>query len=478
MIWLILRVVAFIAILAGLAWLGDILLSTEGQLQLSWNGRDYPPLTPLEAVIAAVAFIIAVWIVIKLVGLAIALLRFMLGDETAFTRWLGRSRERRGVEAAGQAQVALAGGDVEAAKKHARKATRLLGARDLTRLTNAQVADAAGDSRRARAEYRALAKEPPTAMAGVKGLLAQAERDGDTERAKKLAQAAYKMRPREAGNQTALFDLQVRDGDWTGARETLNAMTRSKTLPRDVAARRGAVVDLEIARQRQEQGDAAGALKSAEASVKAAPDFVPAASFLARQHIAAGDGSRAARLLREAWRRAPHPDLAEAFAAIEPAESPAERRKRFRDLLRANPGDHESRLTAAELAMADHDLTAARKELGDLPSTRPTHRTLALMAAVEKGEDAPESVVRGWLARAVTAPRGAHWRCSVCGAAPGQWSAVCPSCGAFDSLVWVEGGEPPEDLAPAMLPLIVEPDEEADKLDDEAAEEAVRESGA
>ena len=41
-------------------------------------------------------------------------------------------------------------------------------------------------------------------------------------------------------------------------------------------------------------------------------------------------------------------------------------------------------------------------------------RALTLMAAIERGAGADDSVVRGWLTRALSAPRGPQWVCDKC----------------------------------------------------------------
>lgn len=479
MIWLIARVLMFVALLVALDFVFALLVDTEGRVALQIGGMEYPPLTPLEFLAMLALVMLAGFLFFKLMGLAVATVRFLMGDQTALSRFWARAKERRGLESLSAGMVALAEGDLAAAEASARKATRLLGARDLTSLLNAQVAEAKGDLTGAKTHYRLLAKEPETAILGVKGLLTQAVKSGDTDRAVKLAQHAFAIRPRDAAVQQTLFDLQVKGGAWDGARATLAAMARSKTLPDDVARRRGAVVSLEMARAARAAGDKAAALKAADAAVTAAPGLAPAAVFAAEAHAEADEGKKAARILREAWRLAPQPALAEAFAALAPSESPSERRRRFRDLISANETHAESALLAAELAIADHDWSAARKALGALAETNPTHRSLAMMAAVEKSEGAPDSVVRGYLARAITAPRGAHWTCDKCAAAPGHWSAVCPSCGSFDTLDWRETASEPESFQASMLPLIVGDDADKareDALDDEAVEEAVREA--
>jgi HemY protein len=484
MVFLALRVILLALAVVMVGAIVGLLVDSDGQVTLRVMGREYPPLSLFEAVFALGVFAVLVYLAYKLVRLGIATLRFLLGDETALTRFWARSKERRGLDALSKGMVAMAEGDAKTADAHARRATRLLGKRALTQLLNAQVADALGETSRARAHYRALAKEPETGLIGVKGLLDQAVKAGETDRAMKFAAHAFAMSPRDPAIQSTLFELQTRGGAWAEAKTTLSAMRKSKTIPADVAARRLAVLELECARAAHAEGDRPLAIKHADAAIKGAVDLAPAAAYAAKLHIEAGDPRRASRLLKEAWAANPNPALAEAYAAVAPDESTSERRARFSELFARNRDDVESRLSAAELAIADHDWHGARRALGDLAETEPTHRSLSIMAAIEKGEGAPESVVRGYLARAVAAPRGGHWVCDRCAAAPGRWSAVCPSCGGFDSLAWRSGLDAaPEAMHDAMLPLIVddepgasEADSEEDRLDAEAAAEAEREA--
>ena len=112
----------------------------------------------------------------------------------------------------------------------------------------------------------------------------------------------------------------------------------------------------------------------------------------------------------------------------------------------------------AELALAAEDFPAARRALGNIAEKHPTVRSLAIMAAVERGEGADDSVVRGWLARAMNASRGPQWVCDNCHNIMTDWAPVCDSCAGFDTLTW---REPPMPHRAAtangveMLPLIV-----------------------
>ena len=79
------------------------------------------------------------------------------------------------------------------------------------------------------------------------------------------------------------------------------------------------------------------------------------------------------------------------------------------------------------------------------------------MAAIERGMGADEAVVRGWLTRALTAPRGPQWVCDNCQHIHANWMPVCTNCHGFDTLSW---RRPPhaEVAMPGsteMLPLVV-----------------------
>ena len=153
----------------------------------------------------------------------------------------------------------------------------------------------------------------------------------------------------------------------------------------------------------------------------------------------------------------PHPDLAATFAAIAPSETAAERLKRFGTLAKLQPEHPETKMLLAELNIAAEDFPAARRAIGDLATENPTARALTIMAAVERGEGSDDAIVRGWLTRALTAPRGPQWICDNCQSIHGTWAPVCSNCDAFDTLAWRAPSEA-EVAVPSsteMLPLIV-----------------------
>ena len=61
--------------------------------------------------LAAIVFALLVWLVLKLIGLLVATLRFLNGDDTALSRYFSRRTERKGFEALADGMLALAAGE-------------------------------------------------------------------------------------------------------------------------------------------------------------------------------------------------------------------------------------------------------------------------------------------------------------------------------------------------------------------------------
>lgn len=454
MLWSLLKITIFVGLIAAATLGAGYLMETSGGIRLSVANTEFS-LGPLQSVVAVLLLVLALWILFKLVGLLIAVLRFLKGDETALTRYFDRNRERKGYQALSDGLIALASGEGRLAMAKAEKAEKYLHRPELTNLLTAQAAEVAGDHTRAQEVYKRLLQDDRTRFVGVRGIMKQRLAEGDTDTALKLAQKAFELKPRHNEVQDVLLKLQADDGDWAGARRTLDAKLKYGTLPRDVYKRRDAVLALATARNDSGADGVAG-----DAAIEAnrlAPDLVPAAVLAAETYIKRSRPRYATKVLKTAWDVQPHPDLAAAFARIEPEETPARRIVRFRNLVKSNPDHPESRMLMAELLIADEDFPEARRALGDLVTTHPTARSLTIMAAIERGEGADDSVVRGWLTRALTAPRGPQWICDNCHHLHGAWTPVCGNCHAFDTLAWREPptGEVAMPNSTEMLPLIV-----------------------
>ncbi|MDC1258674.1 heme biosynthesis protein HemY [Planktomarina temperata] len=453
MLWSLIKILSFVAMVMLISFGAGRLMEAQGGVMIQYAGLELS-FGALQAALLVLGFLVSFWLVLKLLGLVVALLRFINGDETALSRYFDRNRERRGFEALSDGLMALASGDGRDAMAKARKADRLLNRPDLTNLIMAQAAVANGDRQTANATYKKLLKDPKTRFVGTYGLLQQHLQDGDTEVALKLAEHAFALKPRHGETQDVLLKLQAGQEDWRGVRTTLTAKLKHGSLPKDVHKRRDAVFALSQSRDLRAEGKLEEAQIYAVEANRLAPGLVPAALLSAEGHREQNNVKQASRILRAAWQLAPHPDLAAGFAALAPDEASVARLKRFGQFTKGTESHPETKMLMAELYVAMADFDAARQALGDLAKTDPTMRALTILAAIERGDGADDQSVRRLLTQAISAQRDPQWICDNCGHVHHDWEPVCLNCEAIDSIAWKR---PPmsEAVSPDMLPLIV-----------------------
>ena len=463
------KIVLFLMIVVAIAFGATYLMDGDntiiGDLMITLGGVEYT-LSAIEAVIVLTLLVVLIWVGLKLMSLLVATLRFINGDDTAISRYFNRSRERRGYRALSEGMMALASGDADAAMTKAGQAERYLQQPTLTNLLAAQAAEMSGNTTRAEQIYKELIKDPQTRFVGVRSIMKQRLATGDTDVALKLAQKAFELKPKHEEVQDVLLQLQAKSHDWQGARKTLGVKLKQGKIPRDVHKRREAVLALS---QAADVIDEENSIEKREAAIEAnrlSPDLVPAAAMVAREYIAQGKPKLAVRVIKKAWESQPHPDLAAAFSEIAPIETPQERLKRFAQLSKLNPYHIESRLMMSELNLAAEDFPEARRALGDIVENEPDARALTIMAAIERGEGSSDEVVRGWLTKALSAPRGPQWVCDKCNTIHSDWVPVCSSCDVLDTLSWKQApqNEMQTSTGIEMLPLLMGANQ--DEMDD------------
>ena len=456
MIWSMTKIVLFVIAVAALSVLAAILADTSDDIRIVIAGWEII-MAPVTLAVGIVLLFPAFWLFFYLAGLIHAFLRFIVGDETALSRYLNKNREQRGFEAVAGSLVALASGDSRLALTKAVRAEKLLKRPELTGIIAAQAAERSGDPGKALAHYKELLKHDETRFAGLTGLLRQKLDQGDLQTALKLAEKAFEINPRHEEVQDTLLKLQSVEEDWTGAATTLAAKSRYGRLPRAVYGRQKAVLGYVNGRELLDKEEQAEGEQLILAANRECPGLVPAAVAAAKIKCREGNKKAATKIIQKAWSQGAHPDLAAAYAEIDPEESPKDRRWRFTKLLGKQRQDPEARMIMAEVLIADEDFPEARREIGSLAEVNPTVRSLVIMAAVERGSGADDTVVRGWLTRAVSASRGRQWTCDSCGHVHTEWQPLCERCEAFDKLSWKEpeGSEHMHNSSAGMLPLLV-----------------------
>ena len=473
------RLSLFLMIVMAFAWGASYLASDQnkilGSTIIEISGFEYS-ISPIQLLILLGLIILAAWVVLKIVSLILAIFRFINGDETAVSRYFDRNRERKGFRALSEGMMALASGEGSTALSKAKKAEKYLKKPSLTNLLAAQAAEIAGEAEHAEEIYKELILDPTTRFVGVRGIMKKRLSEGDTDTALKLAEKAFSLKPKHEETQDVLIGLQTLGSDWRGARKTLGAKLKYGSLPKDVHKRRDAVLALSEAAEIIETDKRIDAQVTAIEANRMSPDLVPAAALVAKEYLTDDKKKNAIKVIKKAWESQPHPDLAAIYSEIYEGENSEDREKGFKLLAKMNPKHVETKIMMAEMYLQAEDFPNARRSLGDTYETVPNVRTLTIIAAIEKGEGADDSVIRKWLTKALSAPRGPQWVCENCSTVHSVWRPTCFNCNALDTLTWMDVPETNAELAsgseraPFVLDVLNSNDSETAQIDLEVEE--------
>jgi HemY protein len=426
----LLRLILFLAVASALAVAAVWLAEQPGSVTVQWRG--YQAVTSVGVMVA----------VMLAVALALAVLvevyRWLRGLPRRVAKGRAHRREVRGYEAITRGLLAAAGGDRAAAQWHSRQAARLVPDRPGALLLAAQTAQLDGRDAEASKAFRAMLDGPETELLGLRGLMAQALRAGDHKEALELARRAHRLSPRTPWAAQTLFELLSRERQWAEARGVLDGLGREKLLDEPVLRRRRAILLHMIAQEHREAGRTVEALAGARKATKLAPGFAPAALAAAELAVDAGKARQARRILEAAWAAAPQPQIAAAWAALQPAENPTRHYERLRALERLRPDSALAQLTLGRAAIAAHRYADARRHLERALALGPTVGVYNALADLERAAGEPDKVPQ-WLSRVAEAPPDPAWVCDDTGEVLRAW-APFGTTGAFDVVHW---GEPP-----------------------------------
>ncbi|WP_440958311.1 heme biosynthesis protein HemY [Oceanicaulis sp. LC35] len=348
-------------------------------------------------ILAAFVLVVAWWVIAKLWSAPDAWKRFSL-----------RRRRDQGFDALERALIASAAGQGDLAVRQAARAEALLDRPALSRLLAARAAEAAGDLESAQIHYEAMLADAKTRLVAQRGLVGIAQSRSDSQTLLTHASDAFEQAGRARWAFDALFEAQVNAALWAKAEATLTEGERRGHVDRLAAGRMRAVL-LTAEARRLESTDPETAAKLADRAATASPGFAPAAELAGRLLAEQRRHRRAVDILEDAWKHAPHPALARAFASLRRSDTKAKRAERLRALAALNPDHRESRLLLAETALDQGNREAAHAALKPVLETSPVSaRACALAARLARLEENPEEAQR-WMARASHAPAEADW---------------------------------------------------------------------
>ncbi len=385
------RWIITLILLAVIVAAAGFLAREPGSVVVDWRGYH------LEVSVAVA--VLALLVLIAAVVLLFRLWWFVLRTPRSIARKFHVREQRRGYEAVSRGLVAVAAGDPENARRHARKAESLLEKKPLSMLLSAQSAQLDGDDQAAKTFFQSMQERWDTEFLGVRGLLTQAIKREDWAEALSLAKRAYTLNPKSPWVVETLYDLQKRTQQWSDAKGTLQEAKRLKLMPPEVIKTEMA----EILYRKSLSADENHAIDEAKAAHKADPTFIPAAVRFASLLAGAGLTKRAARVVEDVWAENPDRQLAEVYFSAKDWEDPRGKLEVAKRLARANPTHMESKLIIGECAIQAKLWDEARANIEPYATDDASARVCRLMAQLEEGSGNDEAA-RDWLVRASGSP--------------------------------------------------------------------------
>ncbi len=424
-----LRLLFFVLIVGALMFGAAWIFENDTALEIRWfDGRVYD-WTLAWLVVAGVALVVATIVIYEL-------LRLVLGFPVRWWRKRKANRHLRGMHTVARGMMAVAGGDVTQAKELRREADRLLGEHEPAALLLAsQSAEVAGEHEVAQLKFRQMLRHKPTTLVGLRGLMNDAIAAGDSHQALEYARRAYKEYPYTEWVVETLFDLLVQQHNWSEALRRIDDLKLNRVIDAEEAQRRRSVVRLLMAKDRAAEGALEDAFNSAMEATRRQRAFAPAAAYAAELARGLNRNGPARTVVEEAWARAPHPLLLEAYKALGPDEHPRSWLGRLERLYNRNNSHHLTLRAMVEASLAADDKPRAVGFARSVPNSNPTVSTIqaAIDAHRASNPDAPE--IAELEALLASAPQDEAWVCQVTGQVVPEWQPFGPR-GDFDSLRW------------------------------------------
>jgi HemY protein len=375
-------------------------------------------------------------VIVAVVALGYASWRALRRSPRSFLHARQDRRRAAGYRALTEGLVAVAAGNPDEARRHARKADKLLDEPPLTLLLSAQAAQLSGDTAAAKRDFEAMLKRPETEFLGLRGLIVQALKEDDQAGALALTRRAYALRPATPWVLETLIDLHSKAGDWRETQKFLIEARHGNIVTSTEAAVQEAALLAERARTSAAAGREEEAYEQARRAHDLDPALAPATLLLARGVAAAGRVRRARKLVEAGWRAGPHPALAPLYLEIVGAASALDRYTAIKNLVEEIPAHVESRVALAEAAAAAGLWGEARHQLDALAEADRTARVWRLQADIAEADPADARDAPALRDTAAAAPPDPAWVCGECGTISDEWMGVCGNCGALAGLAW------------------------------------------
>ena len=419
---LILLLIVAVAFAAG--WVAD----NAGEFSLDWLGWK---------VEGSVAFLlIALMVASALIWLVLHWLNALLKVPSEIRKERERLLASKGLEQLTQAMLASSENDEKTAQKHLKKARGYLPDSPLPRLMQLQIAGREKDTQLAGQQLVQLQHYSATKPLALRGLAEQARAAGKMDEALVHIDALLEVAPQQATTQKLAIDILSYHKRWAQALKIAKQAYAARYLTVDEYKRAKATIGMQQAASMLADKNRQGAMETLKKAFATDATLQPVAIEYSRLLKQVGKVSQAAKVLKSAWKHAPHAKIAETYQELYADLSPERQCKKIQELAKQNSDHLESQIILAECAMTLEKWDEAKNYLKLGINKQNTVTLCRLMAKLYKRGYKDESEERRWLDKAITAVEDAHWQCATCGDKPESWVAHCEQCHDFASINW------------------------------------------
>jgi len=454
--WSFIKTAIFFSLILSFAFIMNFIKGIDGFVIINLLSREYR-FSIISFVILIIIFLIFFSIFGVLFRLVTAVYKFIRGDENALRRFFEKRYEKKGFTSLINAFSSNFEGDYKKSLLEIKRSKKYLKNKSLPDILSLSSYEALGNISEQKKIFESFLKDKNTMSMGLFGLIKIKLSEGDTGLALKLTKKLIGLKPKNVSFQKTFLKLQLMEEDWSGAHKTFLDLQKLEPTEKAVRNRDEGTHLYLIAKKLREEGKIEEAMQKAKIAFKRTPGLIPNSLLLADMEMVKGRKAKAENVLISTWKSLPHPEIAKKFAEVETNETPSDRVERFNKILNFKKSDIETKTLKAELNILLENFPEARRSISDITDKNQANSKIyTLMAAIEKGSGSEDSVVKGWLAKAVTAKRSKRWVCSNC-KSQGNWEAVCKKCNSFSTMEWID---PVEDIEQnndqtEILPLIL-----------------------
>lgn len=414
-------------VVAAVVWV----VHNPGTIEIDWLGA--------KATFHIGAFLFALLIFNTLGIVVFSFIKTTIDWPKNMQRYKSITGKEKGLKALTLGLSAVAAGDAKSAHYQATRAKKFLGDEHaLSYLLEAQSARLKGNELDASQAFMALLEQKESSFLGVRGLLQSALDHGDYKSALELGYRALEDYPKQGWILSVVYDLEIRLRQWDNALKMLYRAEKAGAITKEKANSDRVAMLLAQAEQAKQDQHEKNLFRYLQKAYKTDSTFIPAVVRLGRMYVERKKYKAAASIIEKAWKRQPHPALAdiwgEAYQSKEGSD-PMDRVRWFEKLLAFNPQSVEGLQALARVLIEEGLWGEARKYLQQAEETRPNVVLYKLWARLEERATHDDLAVKEWLEKAADAARERVWICSETGRVYDEWQPISDQ-ELFNTIIW------------------------------------------